>query len=98
MENTVKNFVKVLEGGGVDKEGGDKVNLVVCELIDELGLPALGGGTTTELAGVSGEGGGEDITIVLQLAGVVGITSDVVTERTGVIRGGAWHHTVSRSS
>jgi len=64
------------------------VNLVVSsELVDELGLPALDGGTGAKSACVSGESGGKDMAVVLQLVGVIGITSDVVTQRSGVIRG-----------
>ena len=71
------------------------MDLVVSgELIDELGLPTIGGRIGTERAGVSGEGGGKDVAVVLQLAGVVGITSDVVSERTGVLGRRTWHHTV----
>ena len=96
---TVNDVVKVLEGAWVDEERGNEVDFVISgELINELGLPAVDGGTGAESAGVSGEGGGEDITVVPQLVGMVCVACDVVTERTGVLRGGAWHHTASRSS
>jgi len=86
--NTVDDVAKVLECVRVDEEGGNEVNLVVSgELVDELGFPALDGGTGTESAGVSGESGGKDMAVVLQLVGVIGITSDVVTERSSVIWG-----------
>lgn len=88
MVNTVDDVVEVLEGARVDKEGRNEVNLVVSgELVDELGLPALDGGTGPESAGVSGECGGKDVAVVLQLVGVVGITGDVFTERSSVVRG-----------
>ena len=71
------------------------MDLVVSgELVDELGLPALDGGTGTKSAGVPGEGGGENMTVVPQLVGVVGVASDIITEGTGVVRGRTWHDTV----
>ena len=88
MVNTVNDVVEVLEGARIDKEGRDEVNLVVSsELVYELGLPAIDGGAGTESASISSKSGGKHIAIVLQLIGVIGITSDVVTERSGVIRG-----------
>jgi len=98
VEHAVNNIVKVLEVVWVGKESRNKVNLVVSgELLDELGLPTVDGGTRTEGASVSSEGRGEDMTVVLQLAGVVGVTSDVVTEGAGVLRGGARHRTISQT-
>ena len=95
--NTVNDVVEILEVVGVTEEGRNEVDLVVSgELVDELGLPAVGGGAGTERAGVSGKGGGEDVAIVLQLVGVGGIGSDVFTERSCVIRGRAWHRAVSQ--
>lgn len=97
--NAVNDIVKVLEGVWIGKEGGNKVNLVVSgELIDELALPAIGRGTRTESTSISGEGRGKYIAVVPQLAGVAGVAGDVVTERSCVVRGGAWHHALSRSS
>ena len=97
--NTINDVVEILEVGWVAEEGGNEVDLVVSgELINELGLPAVDGGIRAERAGVSGEAGGEDIAVILQLVGVVGVACYVVTERTGVLRGGAWHHPGSRSS
>lgn len=88
MVNTVNDVVEVLKGARVDKEGRDEVNLVVSsELVYELGLPAIDGGAGAERASISSKSGGKYIAIVLQLIGVIGITSDVVTERSGVIRG-----------
>jgi len=97
--NTVNDVAKLLKLGWVDEEGGNEVDLVISgELINKLGLPALDGGTGAESAGVSGEGRGKDMTVVLQLVWMVGVACDVVAERTGMLRGGAWHHTASRSS
>ena len=95
MVNTVNDIVEVLEAVWVGKEGRNEVDLVVSgELIDELGLPTIDGGTGPKSAGVSSEGGCEDIAVVPQLVRMVGVASDVVTKGASVLRGRAWHDTV----
>ena len=92
--NTVEDIIKVLKGVRIAKKGRDEVNLVIPgELVDELTLPAIGGGTGTESAGVSGEGRGKDVAVVLQLVGVIGIAGDVVTEGGSILSRGTRHHT-----
>ena len=62
------------------------MNLVVSrELVDELSLPTVGRGTCAKSAGVSGEGGGKDVSVVLQLTWVVGVAGNVVTERGSIL-------------
>jgi hypothetical protein len=93
--NTVDDVAKVLEVVRVGEEGRNEVNRIFpSELIDELGLPTISGGTSTESTGISGEGRSEDVTIVLQLVGMAGVANDVVTERTGILSRRARHHTV----
>ena len=93
--NAVDDVVEALEVVWVGEERRNKVELVVSgELIDELRLPAIDGGIGAKRAGVSREGRGEDVAIVPQLVGVIGVASDVIAEGTGMLRRGAWHHAV----
>ena len=93
--NTIDDVVEALEVAWVGEERRNKVDLVVPgELIDELRLPAIDGGIGAKSAGVSCEGRGKDVAIVPQLVGVIGVASDIITEGTGMLRRGAWHHAV----
>lgn len=97
--STVNDVVEILKVAWVAEERRNKVNLVVSgKLIDELGLPAVDGRAAAEGAGFSGKGGSKDSVVMLQLVWMVGVACDVITEHTGVLRGGAWQHTAFRSS
>ena len=97
--NAVDDSVKILEGIRVGEEGRKEVNLVVPgELVDELGLPTIGGRIGTKGAGVSGKGRNKDFPVVLQLVRVVGVLNDIVYESGGILRRRAWKHTATSQS
>lgn len=93
--NAVNDAVKSTELVWIGEKCRNEVRLVVpSKLIDELALPTIRGGVGAESTTISVEGGGKDLVVVLQLVRVGSVASDVVTERAGVLRRGAWHHTV----
>ena len=93
--NAIDGIVKVLEVVGVRKESRNEMDFVVSsELVDELGLPTIRGRTSAESASVSGKGRREDITIVLQLVWMVGVSSDVVAKCSSILGRGTGHHAI----
>ena len=89
IEITIHDLSKLVEGLWVDEEGRDEEDSVLsCQfgVTGELGCPAFCDGSLAEIAVLASKGGCKDAAAVSELIGVVGISSDIITEVLCVIR------------
>ena len=85
VEHAVDRATELVERSGGDKERRHEVYRVRAgELTGELRRPSLRSRSLTEEAVLSGESGGEDATIILELVGVVRVRCNVRAKSSSV--------------